>query len=293
MGRAATLRREQVFEAANGLKTRGVKVSTTSIREALGDVGSYTSISKFLDDWRASDAAADRDVAANVPEAAEQAMLVAIREVWRILTATTRLEIATSTETADAKARETKAQVVEAHGEVERLEKENTAMADELASLKIKASELENLRIVATALESELRGRLTAEEKRSRELESRVGELGAAEAELRKNLAAEEGRTQALDRQVRELDGQLLDLKGREARTAEAYTKALADAAAATTKNEAAVQKIAELGAQLGAATTVEAALKERVKAEETRTQALDKRMDELSRELLRLASSK
>ena len=57
--------------------------------------------------------------------------------------------------------------------------------------------------------------RLTAEEKRSRELESRVGELGAAEAELRKNLAAEEGRTQALDRQVRELDGQLLDLKGR------------------------------------------------------------------------------
>ena len=45
MGRAATLRREQVFEAANGLKTRGVKVSTTSIREALGDVGSYTSIS--------------------------------------------------------------------------------------------------------------------------------------------------------------------------------------------------------------------------------------------------------
>ncbi len=65
--RAPALTREQVFEVANELRSKGQAASTVKVREALGGVGSYTSISKFLEEWRAADSVKEREVVADMP----------------------------------------------------------------------------------------------------------------------------------------------------------------------------------------------------------------------------------
>jgi hypothetical protein len=45
--------REQVFEAANKLKAEGKQITMQRVRDALGETGSFTTISRLLEEWRA------------------------------------------------------------------------------------------------------------------------------------------------------------------------------------------------------------------------------------------------
>lgn len=292
--------REQVFEAAARLKARGASITNQRVRDELGETGSYTTISRYLDEWRAADAAKDHETLPEIPEAAEQAMLGAIREVWRVAAAGAQREITDVKEATERRIQEIQTQHGEAHAEVARLEKEATAADDEIQTLKIRSGQLDKDLAAARAVEAELRERVAAEETRSRELEAKVGELGAAEAELQRRLAAEETRRSELEGRVRELDTKARNLAGglEDARrqikdTEAAYATANAAAAAAAQENTALKGQVTDLEKRLGAAVAVEAELRERVKAEETRNQALDTRANELNKEFVRLAAAK
>src|SRR5690606_796979 len=119
--------RQQVFEAARKLKNEGTAITMQRVRDALGETGSYTTISRLLDEWKAAAALEDRKVLPEIPEVADQAMQAAIRELWRIATAAAHREIDTATETADRRVKEAEVRYDEARVEVERLEKENAA----------------------------------------------------------------------------------------------------------------------------------------------------------------------
>jgi chromosome segregation ATPase len=292
--------REQVFEAAARLKARGASITNQRVRDELGETGSYTTISRYLDEWRAADAAKDHETLPEIPEAAEQAMLGAIREVWRVAAAGAQREITDVKEAAERRIQEIQNQHGEAHAEVARLEKDAAAADDEIQTLKIRSGQLDKDLAAARAVEAELRERVAAEETRCRELEAKVGELGAAEAELQRRLAAEVTRRGELEVQVRELDTKARDLAGgledakRQIKDAEAgRTAATAAAVAATEENNALKGKAGDLEKRLGAAVAVEAELRERVKAEEVRNQAMESRMSELNKELVRLAAAK
>jgi chromosome segregation ATPase len=83
---------EQVANAANLIRTRGMVPSISAIRAALNNEGSFSTISKHLDKWRESDAGKSDD--RPMPEAVENAALSAIGELWQIASKEARDEIA-------------------------------------------------------------------------------------------------------------------------------------------------------------------------------------------------------
>lgn len=292
--------REQVFEAAARLKARGASITNQRVRDELGETGSYTTISRYLDEWRAADAAKDHETLPEIPEAAEQAMLGAIREVWRVAAAGAQREITDVKEATERRIQEIQTQHGEAHAEVARLEKDAAASDDEIQTLKIRSGQLDKDLAAARAVEAELRERVSVEETRNRELEAKVGELGAAEADLQRRLVAEETRRGELEGQVRELDTKARDLASgledakrhiKEVDAGRAAAKAAA--AAAVEENTALKGQVTDVEKRLGAAVAVEAELRARVKAEEARNQALESCMGELNKELVRLAAGK
>lgn len=285
--------REQVFEAASQLKAQGMQITMQRIREALGETGSFTTISRLLEEWRAADTIKDREVLPDIPEAAEQGMQAAIRELWRIAAATAHRRVAEAKEEADRRVKEAEGRYGEARAEVERLEKAAAAADDEVQTLRIRAGQLERDLSAAQAVEGELRERVASEEARSRELEAKVGELGAAAADLQKKAQAAEVREREREAESRRLGRELEEVGRRAQASDEARARAESEAQAAAERAAASAANVIDLEKQLGATRAAEAELRDRVKAEAERNKALEDRMGELNKELLRLAAAR
>jgi chromosome segregation ATPase len=285
--------REQVFEAANKLKADGASITMQRVRDALGETGSFSTISRLLEEWRAADTMRDRETLPEVPEVADRAMQGAVRELWRIAAAAAHREIAAAKEEAERRIKEADLRYGEARSEVERLEKLAAVADDEVQTSRIRTGQLEKDLSAAQAVETELRERVAADEARSRELESKVGELGAAEAELRKQLATSEKVRHEADGKTRELTTQVDELRRR--LRDEESAKAAAKAEATTASGEIArlTANAHELEKRLAAAQAVETEIRDRLKAEKERNGSLDARIDELGKELVRLAGTK
>jgi colicin import membrane protein len=285
--------REQVFEAANKLKADGASITMQRVRDALGETGSFSTISRLLEEWRAADTMRDRETLPEVPEVADRAMQGAVRELWRIAAAAAHREIAAAREEAERRIKEADLRYGEARAEVERLEKLAVATDDEVQTSRIRIGQLEKDLSATQAVEAELRERVAADETRSRELESKVGELGAAEAELRKQLATSEKGRHELDGKMRELMTQVEETRRRLRDEESAKAAAKTETAAAGAENVRLTTSALELEKRLAAAQAVEAEIRDRLKAEKERNGSLDTRVDELSKEFVRLAGAK
>lgn len=296
----AGVTREQVFEAAGALKARGASITIQRVRDHLGDTGSYTTISRYLDEWRAADAAKDQETLPDIPEAAEQAMLGAMREVWRVAATAMRREAEEVKQVAERRVRDIEAQHGEAHAEVSRLEKEAAAAEAEVTELRARVADLEKALAAGEATQAQLREQLAAADARQKDLVAQVSEFAATDSAQRERLRIADARRAELEEQVRVLEDRVRDAGQK---LAEAERRALdAESARDTARTEGAkveadrtelARKVVELEKEVATVKAADVEVRERLKAEEIRNKGLEARVKELSGELVKLAAAK
>lgn len=178
-GREPTISYEQVSAAAAEIKASGRKPSLRGVREALGNVGSLTTISRHLQGWLGSQPKEGKsDIA--IPATVVAGIQAAISQASIDAEATIRAELV-----------ETQQMLADVTTESER-----TATALEAADTKL--AELETAR-------ADLAGRLDEAKVKAQESEARhAAEIASLKAELeRERQAAEAARTELAKAQLR------------------------------------------------------------------------------------------
>ncbi len=275
MGRPATVTEDEVFAAADDLLARGVTPTNALVYRALGNRGSMNTIQPLLKRWKEleTEKLLQETQTSPVPPAAQKALASALHGVWRAAEAEIQGQIADIKAAAEKRVQEAEAARDEAIADATNLRAENGAAEERIKALLEKEAALEKSLAAALAVQEELRARSEAEEKRFRE---RVAALEAQEESLERELAAATERAKAAD-------------------TARAGAEALAAekeraAGALAGEAEAARARASELEKEVTRATAAEKELREQVRREEARCQELERRRDELTKELGELA---
>jgi len=138
MGRRATVDREELFDAANRLVLEGKEVSATELREMLGG-GSFNTIYKFLNEWRAGQPSEPPPSPDQIPALVQTAFL----NTWRVATQEADRLLDEAKEKAAEEVREAQKQFADALKSIEKLEADSEADAREIESLKGRTGELE------------------------------------------------------------------------------------------------------------------------------------------------------
>ena len=168
--------KEQVFEAASALLEEGTAASVQAVRERIGS-GSYTTITRHLEEWRKENAA---QVPAHIPDMPEKVM-GAFRQVWATASMAAREDVDTQRQALEAMRREMEQEKADMAAEIERLETaleeaaaarealdkereaENAARAqaeEQTAALRLENARLEERAKAAQARGDELKGQL-------------------------------------------------------------------------------------------------------------------------------------
>lgn len=222
MAREASITYEQVAAAAAGMKAEGRKPSLRSIREALGNIGSLTTIAVHLRTW-ASNQPKESAPEVAVPSSVLSGIQTAISQAAIEAEASIRAELTDAQQMLNdvtAEGERTAAALDAAEGRIGELETANAELTGRLEEAKTKASETEQRH--AAELES-----LKADLQRERE---------AAE-QARTELAKAQLRLESMPRLEKDLEDARGEAKANGSRAGEAERKlagAEASLAAAT-----------------------------------------------------------
>lgn len=200
MGRKAQHTQEQAFMTADELAAKGVEVTATTLRDALGG-GSMTTIYKHLAAWEESRKTAPAPAAIEMPDSVK----AQFAGVWQALSVEAGREIAAIREKADTDIKAIKRRLDEALGAIEQLEAEAEADA---SALEVAQTELATVAQAAQQAATDAAAReaalaATAEQQR-RQIEAQQTELSRVHGE------AEAARQQHQAEIVR-LTGQIAD----------------------------------------------------------------------------------
>lgn len=178
MTRGPNIDQGELFEVADRLEVEGKEVTALAVQAALGR-GSYTTVYRYLEAWRASRPAPVAPVSLQMPDQVKNIFAGA----WRLAL----MESAKETEAVKVKAAEdlknAAAQFQGALEAIEKLELAADASATEIASLR---ESDEQKRTALSKAESELAARASATEELRRQLVDREAEI----VRLREELAA-------------------------------------------------------------------------------------------------------
>lgn len=111
---------DQVANAAQSIKNRGLEPTIHAVRTELGNEGSYSTISQHLARWRSE--SADKVDLKELPPEAEDAGLTAITSIWNIAVKHASQETAAVRQEAEDTKKRLGAELDEAKKEIERLE---------------------------------------------------------------------------------------------------------------------------------------------------------------------------
>lgn len=257
MGRPASHTTEQIFEAADRLAADGRDVTPVTLREALGGTGSFTTLGKGLDAWRAVRKAAPTPVVIEMPEA----VTAAFAQCWHAAAVEAGKEIESIRLKADAEIGGAKRSLADALAEIERLEEDANADAAELATAQTAlAQTVKDAQQAATAAGArEAALAATAKEMRQ-QIDAQQAELVRVHAEAdaaRKQHAAEVERitgdhSRHLAKQAADMEAVHAEVSRLRSQLAEAAT-AKADAARLTVQVE---KQVADLAASRKEART-------------------------------------
>ena len=229
------LSREDVDAAAERIRHEGRPVSTVAVREKLGGRGSYTTIQRYLEAWRESQAAGASAEPAKVPASVTEALTRAGAEVWSRALDWAAREVATEKDRwtnemagRDRELQEASDEMARLEGELETQRATHMEIMDEADGARQKVHD-ENLIIraelkAALSLAHELRAVAEDAERRSRLASERAEALAATLSEVRSQLQlsyeritrAEAAATEAVnaqlqvERRVGELDARLV-----------------------------------------------------------------------------------
>jgi len=187
----------ELFEVADRLESEGKEVTALAVQTALGR-GSYTTVYKYLEAWRASRPAPVAPVSFQMPDPVKNIFAGA----WRMAL----MESAKETEAVKVKAAEDlKNAAAQLHGAlqaIEKLELAAEASATEIASLKESS---EQKQAVLSKTEAELSARANATEDLRRQLVDRDSEI----ARLREELAKGRDERDLAIKEAAELKGKM------------------------------------------------------------------------------------
>ena len=179
MARRPNIERDELFEVADRLEADGKEVTAQALLTALGR-GSYTTVYRHLDTWKASRPAPATPVSTQMPEQIKNMFAGA----WRMALA----EAAKETEAVRAKANEdlkrAASQFQGALNAIEELEKEAEESSKELASARELAEQRQGEIVKA---ESELAAHKAACEELRHQLSNRDRESARVRDELEKS----------------------------------------------------------------------------------------------------------
>ena len=175
--------REQIFEAAAALQAEGTPATVQAVRARIG-TGSYTTISRHLDEWRKEHAG---QAPANIPEMPEK-VLGAFQQVWATAAKAAQDEVDTQRQALEAMRREIAKAQADMVAEIQRLEQA-------LEETGRKVDELEK------ALDAERQGRADALEQ--------VTALRIENARLDERAKAAEGRAVEFKAQLEGLQARI------------------------------------------------------------------------------------
>ena len=168
--------RAQVLEAASALQEEGTPPTVQAVRERIGS-GSYTTINRYLDEWRKEHAG---QAPANIPAMPEKVM-GAFQQIWATAARVAQEDVETERQALEAMRREMEQAKADMAAEIARLEKD-------LEETHHKAEGL------GKDLEVERKGRAAAEEQ--------VTTVQIENARLDERAKAAEGRAAELKEQV-------------------------------------------------------------------------------------------
>ncbi len=184
--------REQIFEAAGALQEEGTPATVQAVRERLGS-GSYTTITRHLDDWRKEHAG---QAPANIPDIPDKVM-GAFQQVWATAAKAAQDEVETQRQALEAMRREMAKAQADMAAEIQRLEQ-----ALEETGRKAEGLERE--------LEAERRGRAAAEQQ--------AMDLRIENARLDERAKAAEARAVEFKAQVEGLQARFAEAAEQQAR---------------------------------------------------------------------------
>ncbi len=197
MTRGPNIDQGERFEVADRLESEGKEVTALAVQTALGR-GSYTTVYKYLEAWRASRPAPVAPVSFQMPDPVKNIFAGA----WRMAL----MESAKETEAVKVKAAEDlKNAAAQLHGAlqaIEKLELAAEASATEIASLKESS---EQKQAVLSKTEAELSARANATEDLRRQLVDRDSEI----ARLREELAKGRDERDLAIKEAAELKGKM------------------------------------------------------------------------------------
>lgn len=125
---------DEVCNAANAIKARGQEPTLAAVRVELGNEGSYTTIGTHLAKWKAE--GAERADVRQMPQEAENEALKAIHLLWHVAVRFADADIAQIKQTAEDDLKVAQKRLAEAEAEIQRMEKREEQLGDELAATK-------------------------------------------------------------------------------------------------------------------------------------------------------------
>jgi colicin import membrane protein len=144
--------RDQVWNAADAIKARGLEPTISLVRGELNDNGSFTTISQHLASWREARLTAKNDEI-SMPKTVEDAALTAISAIWNICRNEADERVKAVEQKAEDAAKAHAAKITEYTGEIGKLEEVVAELDKQVEQHATRADQAEKK---LTALDSEL-----------------------------------------------------------------------------------------------------------------------------------------
>ncbi|RZM77814.1 DNA-binding protein [Leptolyngbya iicbica] len=209
--------KEEVFTLAQQFKAEDRKITVSTIRTALGNRGSFSTISNHLREWRKeerekSNNVSDEEIPAPIREVGSQM----VRAVWKAASDWAQKEIRAIKRLAAEQTKESEEEVKEALQELESLQAKNATLESELSTIRSERDQLTQEAYSHSQVLEQIRGELEGAKSRWAELEKQVHTLServvqetaraaTAEAQLsrvEKDLDRERSRSQDLSEKL-------------------------------------------------------------------------------------------
>jgi chromosome segregation ATPase len=209
--------KEEVFQLAQQFKDEDRKITVSTIRSALGNRGSFSTISNHLREWRQEDRETSNNVSdEEIPTPIREVGSQMIRAVWKAASEWAHKEIRTIKRVAAEQTKESEEEVKEALQELESLQAKNSTLEEELETIRSERDQLTQEAYSHAQVLEQIRTELEGSKSRTTELEKQVHALServtqetaraaTAEAQLsrvEKDLERERSRSQDLSEKL-------------------------------------------------------------------------------------------
>ena len=200
--------KEQVADAAAAIQAEGLEPTYMNVRERLGS-GSFSTIQKYLKDWRSSGPEIKPE-ADELPEPFREVLQRFGLEAWRAVSVWAKDELEEARKDFERRVAENQAEAEKAAATVDALQVELNSLGEERDSLRTEVEEAHSKLAAAEGALSETRKQVEREIERNQALERRnQEELSAAAKDFERRIAEHQSEIDKVAKTVDALQAEL------------------------------------------------------------------------------------